>query len=89
MVVSGWVMVQYGGGKYPGEVKGIDDDIVRVACMEAVGTDDRGIALWKWPLVEDVLNYPKKQIVKVLKSGPIPHDTLFKLNRRELFIFKC
>lgn len=63
-LVGDWVLVRYDGSFFPGEVKVVGDDEVKVAVMVASGSH------FKWPPIEDCIFYPLTDVVMML-SPPI------------------
>jgi hypothetical protein len=55
--------------------------------MEHAGVDARGTALWRWPVLEDILVYPIGQVARVT-GMPVPHPELFKIRRHEVYIIE-
>ena len=53
-----WVLVLFGGRKYPGEVVSSSGEEVEVNVMQKQG------AVWRWPENKDCFFYPKSDIIK-------------------------
>lgn len=61
-----WVLVQYEGSFFPGEVKEIACDELRVSVMIPSGA-----SYYKWPAAEDSVFYAMKNVVMKLKPPAI------------------
>lgn len=59
-----WVVVQYDGVEYPGEVRSIDTNGVQVNVMHKSGR------CWKWPQSRDMIYYEKSDIRSII-SAPV------------------
>ena len=62
--VGMWVVVNYDGVKFPGEVTAIDID-VEVSVMHKSGTN------WKWPSPVDRISYRKEDVVKIISPPKV------------------
>lgn len=67
-----FVVVEYEGRLYPGEVKVVKKQGAEVSCMEKRGIN------WKWPLKPDQIYYQQSEITQVITAPK-------KISRRGLF----
>ena len=63
--ISAWVLVNYDGADFPGEITNIVGFDYEVNVMHKCG------AFWKWPLTEDRLSYDRKNVVKKLEPPEV------------------
>ncbi|KAG8184845.1 hypothetical protein JTE90_012093 [Oedothorax gibbosus] len=63
--IGEWVLVQYDGEHYPGEVKAIENNDYSVSVMIKAGRN------WKWPSNEDKNFYSNDKIVKKLSAPDV------------------
>ena len=59
--IGDWVLVNYDGADFPGEITNIVGFDYEVNVMHKYG------AFWKWPLTEDRIFYDRKNVVKKLE----------------------
>ena len=59
--ISDWVLVNYDGADFPGEITNIVGFDYEVNVLHKCG------AFWKWPLTEDRIFYDRKNVVKKLE----------------------
>ena len=64
--VGHWVIVQYDGKRFPGEVTRVVGEDTQVSVMKQARSGN-----WKWPLDRDVLDYKPKDVVCVIEP-PVP-----------------
>ncbi|CAG5000327.1 unnamed protein product [Parnassius apollo] len=57
-----YVLVEYEGEQWPGQVKTVDDDGAFVSCMNRCGLS------WKWPEKPDCIFYPMDKIISTFKT---------------------
>ena len=60
LMVRHWVIVNYEGEEFPGEVTSIEDSDVEVSVMH------RNANVWKWPRPEDKILYSRDKVVHQL-----------------------
>ena len=65
LLIGQWVVVNYDGEKFPGEVTTIDSSDVEVSVMY------RSANVWEWPTPEDKIFYSRNQIVQVIKPPTV------------------
>ena len=63
--VGDWVLVKYDTDVFPGEVKKICNDEIKVSVMVPSGS------YFKWPKDEDAIFYPVANVIKSLKPPVI------------------
>lgn len=67
-LVSKYCVVKYDGKGYPGHILSIDEEEeFEVKTMHRVGQNR-----FFWPMMDDVLWYPKKRVLTVLSNPPRP-----------------
>jgi len=59
--IGEWVLVKYDSVVFPGEVKVIGDNELKVSVMVPSG------AHFKWPAVEDSIYYPMQNVIRKLQ----------------------
>ena len=60
ILVGDWVLVYYDGSKFPGEVKEVINDEVKVSVMISSGS------FFKWPTTDDCIFYHMKNVIMKL-----------------------
>lgn len=80
LVKGDWVLVNYDGNLYPGEVTKTTVTTVTVSAMEKLQTSVEK-NLWRWPTRPDVHDYPHSDINRKIHP-PIPTG-----NRASQFLF--
>ena len=60
-----WVLVNYNGADFPGEITNIVGPYYEVNVMHMC------VAFWKWPLTEDRIFYDRKNVVKKLEPTEV------------------
>ena len=63
--IGDWVLVNYDGADFPGEITNIVGFDYEVNVMHKYG------AFWKWPLTEDRIFYDRKNVVKKLEPPEV------------------
>jgi len=81
--IGDWVLVNYDGADFPGEITNIVGFDYEVNVMHKCG------AFWKWPLTEDGIFYDRKNVVKKLEppevAGTRGQFTFTVVNNSELY----
>jgi len=81
--VSDWLLVNYYGADFPGEITNIVGFDYKVNVMHKCG------AFWKWPLTEDRIFYDRRNVVKKLEppevAGTHGQCTFTVVNNSELY----
>lgn len=63
--IGDWVLVEYDGQFYPGEVRAIENNEYLVSVMIRAGKH------WKWPDNVDEIFYPQEKIIKTLSTPDV------------------
>ena len=75
------VIVRYEGSYFPGIVKQVRKTTTRVSCMIKCGP-----STWKWPEVEDILDYDPDDIIKAINPPkPTNKRGMFKVAELEKY----
>lgn len=80
LAVGDWVIVQYDGKNYPGEVVIVGVDDVKVNVMHRIFA-----GFWKWPATPDEIFYPNEKIQgKINPPEPVGRRGQFRFNEVNL-----
>ncbi|WAR02440.1 hypothetical protein MAR_008998 [Mya arenaria] len=65
-LIGQYIVVEYDGLPYPGEVLDVDEEDLEVKVMHKIGKNR-----FFWPLLDDTLWYHKDKVVTILDGAPV------------------